>query len=86
MITVVVSVLFGHPKIFSIPTNNISKDKPITTSGITRGAVIAPKNSVFPRNILNLVITMAAIVPSTIDTVADKLAIFKLVNVALSRI
>jgi hypothetical protein len=52
------------------------------TSGITIGAAIAPINVDFQLNRPNLVITIAAIVPIITDTVADKHAIFKLVNVA----
>jgi hypothetical protein len=55
----------------------------MTTSGITRGAVMAPTNMVFPLNLLNLVIIIATIVPKTTETVADRLATFKLVKAAL---
>jgi hypothetical protein len=60
----------------------MSKDSPITTSGMTKGAAIAPTNNDFPRNLLNLVITIAAIVPIITDTVAERTAIFRLVSVA----
>jgi hypothetical protein len=62
--------------------NNISSDSPMTTSGITSGAIMEPKNNDRPRNTLNLVMTMAAIVPNIMDTVADTQAIFRLVTVA----
>jgi hypothetical protein len=82
MITLVDPLPVGHSKNFSMPMNNISSDNPMTTSGITSGAVIAPTNAVFPRKRRNLVITIAAIVPSTMEIVAVMLATFKLVNVA----
>jgi hypothetical protein len=80
---VVVPLPDGHPKIFSMPTNSINSDNPITTSGMTSGAVMAPANSVFPLNLLNLVIIIAAIVPRTMETVAEMQAILRLVNAAL---
>ncbi|GHT97726.1 hypothetical protein FACS1894126_2320 [Alphaproteobacteria bacterium] len=43
-----------------------------------------PTKSDLPRNLENLVITMAAMVPNTTDMVADMHAIFRLVTVALS--
>jgi hypothetical protein len=79
---VVVPLPEGHPKIFSIPTKSISSDNPVTTSGITRGAVIAPTNKVFPRNLLNLVMTIAAIIPKITDTVAERHATLRLVSAA----
>jgi hypothetical protein len=54
----------------------------MTTSGITSGAVMAPTNTVFPRNRWNLAIIIAAIVPSMMAMVAAMLATFKLVRVA----
>jgi hypothetical protein len=50
---------------------------------MTRGAVIAPMKIVFPLNLLNLVIIIAAIVPRITEIVAEKQAILMLVNVAL---
>jgi hypothetical protein len=82
IVIVVVPLPTGHPKIFSIPVKSISNDSPVTTSGITSGAVIAPTNSVFPLNLSNLVMTIAAIVPRITDTVAEKHATLMLVKVA----
>jgi hypothetical protein len=82
MVMVVVPLPIGHPKTFSRPTKNISRDRPITTSGMTNGAVIAPINRVLPRNLSNLVITIAAMVPKITDMVAERLATLRLVNVA----
>ncbi len=76
----------GHPKIFFIPTNSISKDNPIITSGITNGEVIDPTNKLFPLNLPNLVIIIAAIVPRIMEIVAEIPATFKLVHVACKMI
>jgi hypothetical protein len=49
---------------------------------MTRGAVIAPIKRAFPRNLLNLVIIIAAMVPKITDMVAERHATLRLVNVA----
>ncbi len=82
IITVVVPRPSGHPKNLSIPTNNIRIDKPRTTSGITKGAVTAPTKNDFPLKCPKRVITIAAVVPIIVDTVADIVATLMLVNVA----
>jgi hypothetical protein len=66
--------------------NSISNDNPITTSGITIGAMMAPTKSDFPRNLLNRVMIIAVMVPKMTETVADNIATFKLVAVAFSMI
>lgn len=72
----------GHPTIFFIPTNSISNDNPIITSGITNGEVIDPTNKLFPLNLPNRVITKAAIVPKITEIVAEIVATLRLVQVA----
>ena len=65
-------------------TNISSSDRPVTTSGITSGAVIRAPNNVLPRNGLKRVMTIAASVPSTTAAVAVEKAIFRLTQAAAS--
>src|SRR3990167_7784043 len=76
---------FGdRPSGLNSVTNISNKDRPVTTSGITSGAVINAPNRVLPRKGLKRVITMAAKVPSITAAVAEKKAIFRLIQAALS--
>jgi hypothetical protein len=41
----------GQPNTFCAPTISSSSDRPITTSGITSGALTMPEKMVRPRNL-----------------------------------
>ncbi len=74
----------GQPKDCPIATNNNSSDKPVITSGITKGAVIMLEKAVLPLNVPIRTITMEAMVPNTTDVEAANKAIFKLIQAAPS--
>ena len=50
MMMVIIPRPAGQPIRFSIPTNNSNRDRPMITSGITKGAVIARLSSGLVRN------------------------------------
>ncbi|MNV45813.1 hypothetical protein D3C71_1376210 [compost metagenome] len=72
----------GKPGIPPIATSKVISEKPRITSGITSGAVISAPNIVLPGNRLNRVITIAAIVPSTVAAHAVQNATFRLIHSA----
>ena len=76
---------FGEtPKGANKVTNINSSASPVTTSGITRGAVINAPNKVLPRKTWKRVMTKAANVPSTTAAVAEVKAILRLTQAAFS--
>ena len=72
----------GKPGIPPIATSSVISEKPRITSGITNGAVISAPNTVLPGKRLKRVITIAAIVPSTVDAQAVQNATFRLIHSA----
>jgi len=52
-------------------TNNNKSDRPVITSGMTRGANTSPENNVRPRKRPMRANTMAASVPRIVDIVAE---------------
>ena len=80
--TVIIPLPVGIPISFFIAINSIKNEMPSTASGMIKGAAINPINNGFPLNFLNLVMTIAAMVPIITADVAVIEAIFKLVKVA----
>ena len=68
----------GKPSARCTLTSISSSDRPITTSGITSGALTMPENSVRPVKRLYLTSAKAASVPSTTAPQAVMKAIFRL--------
>ncbi len=69
------AVTVQKPRSTSTATNSSSSDRPRTTSGITRGIAIMPANRVRPRNGPWRASASAAMVPSTVASVADTIPI-----------
>ncbi|MNF98699.1 hypothetical protein D3C84_815700 [compost metagenome] len=60
----------GQPISWAMATNSSSSDRPVITSGMTRGAVTRPPNRVRPRKCGIRVSTKAAVVPSATAAMA----------------
>src|SRR5690606_36961790 len=63
-----------------IDTSNVISENPRMTSGITSGAVISALKADLPRKRRNRVITIAAMVPSTVAAQAVQNATFRLIH------
>ena len=72
----------GQPMAASMATKSSSRDRPVMTSGMTRGAVTMPVNRVRPRKRRNRASTNPAIVPRAMATVAFRVAIRRLIHAA----
>ncbi|MNR37366.1 hypothetical protein D3C85_1553760 [compost metagenome] len=60
----------GQPINCAMATNSSNSDRPVITSGITRGAVTRPPNSVRPLKRVTRVSTKAARVPRATAAIA----------------
>src|SRR5579863_6433484 len=65
----------GQPITCSRATNSSSSDKPVMTSGITRGAVVMPASTARPRNAPNRASAIPDNVPRTTEEDAAMMAI-----------
>ena len=82
MVIVFMPLWLGQPIKFCRLTNRSNNDKPVITSGITRGEAIIPVKSIRPLNCLNLASINPAIVPKIVANVAVIAAILKLSKAA----
>ena len=64
----------GQPSTDSMPMNNNNSDRPVTTSGITSGALDRLLNAKRPRKLPNLTKAMAIIMPKNVAIVAAQKA------------
>src|SRR5690606_658945 len=79
------SVTVTKPRSKPTATKSSSSDRPVMTSGMTSGANTMPVNRTRPRNRVYRVSASAAIVPSTVATVAEVTATRAVTQAASSR-
>ena len=82
MVIVVIPLCPGQPINCCKLTKNSNSDKPVITSGITKGEAIIPVNKSLPLNCLILVRAIPANVPIIVANVALTAAIRKLKRAA----